>query len=121
MCWSLQGIKISGGLKPQNDNLILTIKSYMQKYSQEHKANGLFITCQDVIIECQKLLEKTQMSFNNSLKTKHNHLTMLLRETEMLDKFGSSNKLYAYSKASQVERYLESIKQMKNTTSNLKH
>jgi hypothetical protein len=80
MSWSLHNIKIQGGLKEQNENLLTTINSYYVKYSQEHKACGVAITCYDVILECQKLLDKIQNSFNNSsLKVKFNHLTMLLR------------------------------------------
>lgn len=103
MCWSLQSIKITEGIKAQNENLLTTIHNYMQKYSQEHKVSGLVITCRDVIAECHRLLEKKPNDFSSSnLRIKQNFLTMLLRETEMLEKFGTGNKLHSYTKATQV-------------------
>lgn len=75
----------------------------MQKYSQEHKGTGLVITCRDIITECHRLLEKKPNDFSSSnIKMKYNLLTMLLRETEMLEKFGTANKLHSYTKATQI-------------------
>lgn len=96
-----------------------TIHDYMVKYKKEHADSRMDPNCQDVIAECQKLLAKLQNSINMSaLKTKQNHLAMLLRETELLQKYGEGGKLASYAKATQAEKYLDSLKSARNTQAN---
>lgn len=68
----------------------------------------------EVIAECKKLISKYPQGQNSSsLKIKHNHLVMLLRETEMIAKYWETHKMSSYPKASQIEKYLLSLKNSK--------
>lgn len=85
LCWSLQKIKITGGDKEQNENLMTTIHNYWLKYCEDHKSRGLIISFADTKMECEEQLQKLKNGPNISLsKQKYNNLNMLLKETESL-------------------------------------
>ncbi len=66
-----------------------TINNYNSKYHREHVDNKVDVSCEDVLLECQKMLARLQGAINCSVsKMKQNNLVMLMRETEMLQKFG---------------------------------
>jgi hypothetical protein len=91
---------------------VVTIHDYYAKYRQEHKDSHIDVPCEEVILECQNMIAKIQSAVVNpsTIKAKLNNLMMLLRESEMLIKFADANKLSAYAKATQVEKYLDSLK-----------
>jgi hypothetical protein len=61
----------------------LIIHDYYEKYCKEHHDNHLDVPCEEVIMECQNMINKMQGVVVNpsTLKAKMNNLMMLLRES----------------------------------------
>lgn len=68
-----------------NDNLMQSVRNYVDKYRREHKETSLIITIYNVMEECDKLARSpNSFRYFCSVATMENYFDMLKNETQII-------------------------------------